>query len=101
MKCIVAYLIAIAGCTAISIPRDQLLIQLRKSSQIAFALERNRLGGTASCCSKCAGRSFCSPGSGNCYDWQKKDYYKSCPVTTVPTPHPVPSTPIPTAISTP
>lgn len=34
----------------------------------------------ASCCSKCVGRSFCSPNSGSCYDWQKKDYYKSCPV---------------------
>merc|ERR1712048_1383138 len=35
----------------------------------------------ASCCSKCEQGlpGFCSPQSGNCYDSQKKNYYKSCP----------------------
>eukprot|EP00928_Gymnodinium_smaydae_P027427 TRINITY_DN2121_c0_g1_i1.p1 TRINITY_DN2121_c0_g1~~TRINITY_DN2121_c0_g1_i1.p1 ORF type:complete len:494 (-),score=79.29 TRINITY_DN2121_c0_g1_i1:88-1569(-) len=33
---------------------------------------------SASCCDKCAGRSFCSPVSGNCYDSQRQPYYLSC-----------------------
>eukprot|EP00928_Gymnodinium_smaydae_P025186 TRINITY_DN2013_c0_g1_i1.p1 TRINITY_DN2013_c0_g1~~TRINITY_DN2013_c0_g1_i1.p1 ORF type:complete len:508 (+),score=61.22 TRINITY_DN2013_c0_g1_i1:64-1587(+) len=31
-----------------------------------------------SCCGKCAGRPFCSPVSGSCYDTQRKPYYLSC-----------------------
>jgi len=32
------------------------------------------------CCAKCAGSSFCSPRSGNCYESYetKKDYYETC-----------------------
>merc|ERR1712176_380270 len=32
------------------------------------------------CCSACAGKAYCSPGSGRCYDWKKKNYYTSCGV---------------------
>jgi len=31
-----------------------------------------------SCCTKCGGRAYCSPGSGNCYDSKSKDYYEAC-----------------------
>lgn len=33
---------------------------------------------SGSCCSRCGGRSFCSPGSGNCYDWKARSYYEQC-----------------------
>eukprot|EP00929_Paragymnodinium_shiwhaense_P016029 TRINITY_DN12414_c0_g2_i2.p2 TRINITY_DN12414_c0_g2~~TRINITY_DN12414_c0_g2_i2.p2 ORF type:complete len:122 (-),score=30.85 TRINITY_DN12414_c0_g2_i2:436-768(-) len=40
----------------------------------------------SSCCDKCPGQ-FCSPHSGNCYGWKKKDYYQLCPgMPTPPTP---------------
>jgi len=32
----------------------------------------------ADCCQKCGGKGFCSPKSGQCYDWKKKDYYLTC-----------------------
>jgi len=38
----------------------------------------NEQGAEDTCCSNCAGHSHCSPNSGNCYDWQKKPYYRSC-----------------------
>eukprot|EP00931_Biecheleriopsis_adriatica_P073257 TRINITY_DN47588_c0_g1_i1.p1 TRINITY_DN47588_c0_g1~~TRINITY_DN47588_c0_g1_i1.p1 ORF type:complete len:248 (-),score=39.23 TRINITY_DN47588_c0_g1_i1:42-785(-) len=31
-----------------------------------------------SCCSRCGGRSFCSPVSGHCYDWRARSYYEQC-----------------------
>merc|ERR1712232_1160302 len=30
------------------------------------------------CCSKCSGKAFCSPRSGNCYDEKRRDYYETC-----------------------
>merc|ERR1712187_394352 len=30
------------------------------------------------CCSKCSGKQYCSPRSGNCYDEKKSDYYEAC-----------------------
>jgi len=35
-------------------------------------------GGDPPCCANCGGDSWCSPNSGNCYSWRKKDYYESC-----------------------
>jgi len=32
----------------------------------------------AACCSSCGDKSYCSPRSGGCYDWKKKDYYATC-----------------------
>jgi len=33
------------------------------------------------CCSSCAGKPFCSPRSGNCYDSKRSNYYNTCPMT--------------------
>merc|ERR1712050_525166 len=32
----------------------------------------------SSCCSACSSHPFCSPRSGNCYNYQGKAYYTSC-----------------------
>eukprot|EP00929_Paragymnodinium_shiwhaense_P064687 TRINITY_DN3243_c0_g1_i4.p1 TRINITY_DN3243_c0_g1~~TRINITY_DN3243_c0_g1_i4.p1 ORF type:complete len:379 (-),score=47.45 TRINITY_DN3243_c0_g1_i4:388-1524(-) len=32
----------------------------------------------SSCCQRCSGSAFCSPVSGKCYDWKRKDYYHVC-----------------------
>ncbi|CAE8721235.1 unnamed protein product, partial [Polarella glacialis] len=44
-------------------------------------------GSLAECCAGCDG-GFCSPGSGNCYATQAKDYYESCSTATATTPAP-------------
>lgn len=36
-----------------------------------------------SCCTQCAGFSFCSPGSRRCYNSKNSDYYESCPKVAV------------------
>jgi len=33
---------------------------------------------TGSCCEWCEAGSFCSPHSGNCYSWHRKNYYHVC-----------------------
>merc|ERR1712107_320418 len=35
-------------------------------------------GGDSSCCANCDSEAWCSPNSGNCYTWKKRDYYESC-----------------------
>merc|ERR1712232_514501 len=34
--------------------------------------------GVPACCASCGGKAYCSPLSGSCHDWKKKDYYEAC-----------------------
>eukprot|EP00929_Paragymnodinium_shiwhaense_P100360 TRINITY_DN6261_c0_g3_i1.p1 TRINITY_DN6261_c0_g3~~TRINITY_DN6261_c0_g3_i1.p1 ORF type:complete len:398 (-),score=104.13 TRINITY_DN6261_c0_g3_i1:302-1495(-) len=61
---------------ATAVGKDQLLIQTKRMSQLSVS-QHEGVKSAESCCNKCGGK-YCSPVSGNCYDWQRKDYYENC-----------------------
>jgi len=54
---------------------DTVLMQLKTLGSIAAKTDH---GLAPACCESCAGKSFCSPESGRCYDQKLKDYYATC-----------------------
>jgi hypothetical protein len=69
-----------------SLDRDQVLLQTSRAQRLVSVNRHtaNRsncvaLENTHSCCGTCANKGgFCSPLSGNCYEWKNKDYYETC-----------------------
>jgi len=47
-----------------------------KVSGLAGPASQPASGGDPSCCGNCGGEAWCSPNSGSCYTWKKRDYYE-------------------------
>lgn len=57
---------------------DQSLLQTTSRRFQVMAKRHEGEETQPACCSACAGKAYCSPGSGRCYDSKKKDYYAKC-----------------------
>eukprot|EP00933_Yihiella_yeosuensis_P027564 TRINITY_DN21461_c0_g1_i1.p1 TRINITY_DN21461_c0_g1~~TRINITY_DN21461_c0_g1_i1.p1 ORF type:complete len:693 (-),score=119.14 TRINITY_DN21461_c0_g1_i1:72-2150(-) len=56
--------------------KGPMLLQNTSTLQRSKGKEVSEAG---SCCSKCNGKPYCSPHSGNCYWKKRRDYYEICP----------------------